>query len=203
VILKINSKEVKNLLAAIDDLIEIKILVRQIVPNYNLDKELNKKFHSLLEALQSKLQPIFSKYLNQNNKSTPVKTREYLISEIKRLSGKTNLLLVSANSSKKKLKIIGIDPRNIIVSGGPLIFEDYKKLSPNIPDRVLPGIRKKCDTLLKQIKTINWQNKDFVFIFESENNTDKVIQEELELISEYIGKKVRVIEISSWKILEQ
>jgi len=177
-------------------------LVRQIVPNYNIDEELNKKFHSLLEAMQSKLQPIFSKYLNQHNRSTLVKTKEILINDIKKLSGKTNLFLVSANSSKKKLKNIGIDPRNVIVSGGPLMFEDYKKVNPTIPDNALPGIRKKCDTLLKKIKSTNWQNKELIFIFERKNNTDKIIQEELELISDNIGKEIRVFEIISWKILE-
>jgi hypothetical protein len=34
---KLNSEQVKALLTAIEDLIDIKLLIREIVPNYNLD----------------------------------------------------------------------------------------------------------------------------------------------------------------------
>lgn len=199
---KINSQEVKSLLAAMDDLIEIKALIRKVVPNYNLDEELKSRYLFLLEALRSKLQPLFSKYLHQDDKLQPIKTRENLINEIKNISGKANSFLVSASSSKKKLKNIGIDPRNIIVSGGPLFVEDFKKISPDIPDNALSDIKKKCDNLLNIIKRENQLNKELVFLVEIENPTDKIILEEIEEISKSMTKKIKVFKIDSWKILE-
>lgn len=199
---KINSQEVKSLLAAMDDLIEIKALIRKVVPNYNLDEQLKSEYLYLLEALRSKLQPLFSKYLHPSEKLQPIKTKEILINEIKDISGKVNSFLVSASSSKKKLKNIGIDPRKIIVSGGPLFFEDFKKISSNLSDKVLPGIKKKCDNLLNVIKREIRLNKELIFLFERENATDRIILEELEEISKSMKKEIKVFRIESWKILE-
>ena len=65
-IIKINSDEVKSILAALDDLIEIKILIRKITPEYNLNDTLSKIFIEKLADLHKNLQPIFSKYLNKD-----------------------------------------------------------------------------------------------------------------------------------------
>jgi hypothetical protein len=198
----LDAKEVKLLIAAIDDLIEIKILIRKIVPNYELDVKLHKKFLSNLESLRSKLLPLFSKYLSQSSELTKKKSKEEFIEEIRELAGNVNMILVSSNSNKKKLKNMGIDPRNIIVTGGPLFFENYLKVNPNISDKVMVGIKRKCESLINMLKKINWEERDLIFLYEFKNVTDKIILDELGNISELIGKDIIIHEIISEKDLE-
>ena len=90
----------------------------------------------------------------------------------------------------------------MIVSGGPLFFEDYKVLDPNLQNDKLQIIKKKCDHLIHQIKNENWDEKDLIFIYEKGNLTDKFILDKKNQISELIGKKLKVLEIKSWKDLD-
>ena len=199
----INSEEVKSLLAAIEDLLDIKLLIRKIVPDYDLNEELNEKFISLLFSLQKKLQPIFSKYLKQDDKISSKKKSIFKLKEnIKEIMERDDIILISANSSKKKIKNLGFNPQNLIVSGGPLFIEDYKIINPNITNIALQGIKKKCERLTNQLKDENWKKKDLIFIYEKENPTDKLILKKLDEISNIIGKKIKPIEIKSWKALD-
>ncbi|MCK4686806.1 MAG: DUF2100 domain-containing protein [Candidatus Lokiarchaeota archaeon] len=195
---KINSEEVKALLNAINSLIEIKILIRNTAPNFEFDDIQNEKFIELLKSLYNKLKPIFSKYLKDENS---VFTTTTLRDNILKTLNSNNFALISANSSKKKLKNIGIDPRRLIVSGGPLFFEDYMVLNPDIKNEQLQSIKKKCDRLINKIKNETWDEKDLVFIYEKGNFTDKFILDKINRLSELIGKQVKVLEIKSWKDL--
>jgi len=201
--LKINSDEVKSILAALDDLIEIKHLIRKIVPNYHLEESINKLFKNKLKDLQKNLDPLFTKYLEDDaivsSKSSKMHIKESILENLK----KDNIALVSANSSKKKLKNIGFDPRQIIVSGGPLFVEDYKLVNPDIPEETLRNIKKKCDRILNQIINENWNQKDLVFIFEKNNLTDKLILKRINDLSKLINKEIRTIELVSWNVLDE
>ena len=199
--IKLDSKEVKSLLAAIDDLIEIKTLIRQIVPNYELDEELLEKYLFILESLQSKLLPLFSKYLKQHSPILKKKTKQELVKEIKEVIRNYNIIIVSSNSTKKKLKELGIDPRNVIVSGGPILVKNYSKINPNISDKTTQGIKKKSENLIIKLKNFSTQNKEIIFLYDHENFTDKIILEELVEISDLIGKNIISYDIISWKNL--
>lgn len=201
--MKINSEEINSILKSIDDLIEIKLLIRKIVPNYNLEEPLNEKFLRKLEDLQKKLQPIFSKYLKEDNISKSKKSTKQIKENILEIMKNGNVALVSANSSKKKLKNIGFDPRLLIVSSGPLFFEDYKIVNPNISEEALKKIKKKCERILNQVKNENWNQKDLVFIYENNNPTDKLILKRINELTKLIGKTVKTFEIISWKVLDE
>jgi len=203
VVIKIKSEEVKSILAAIDDLIEIKILIRKITPDYNLNDTLNKFFIEKLVDLHKNLQPLFSKYLKEEFILKTKKSINQLKEDIQDIIKKNNFGLVSANSSKKKLKTIGFDPRLLIVTGGPLFFEDYKKINQNISDNAIISIKKKCERILTQIETINWNHKDLIFIYDSNNTTDKLILKRIDALSKLIGKKVKTLEITSWNVLDK
>ena len=97
---------------------------------------------------------------------------------------------------------MGINPQYLIVSGGPLFIEDYKEINPSIPNNAIPGIEKKCERLLNQLKNEKWDNKELFFIYETNNATDKLILNRLEEISKLIGKQIKTIEINSWKDLD-
>ena len=197
-----NSEEVKALLAAFDDLVDIKILIRKVVPNYDLDSSLNEDLLFLLNKLKEKLQPLFSKYLTHEN---DVKTEDSKIakkSAILDALSRHNIVLISANSSKKKLKSMGVDPRRIIVSGGPLFLEDYKVVNPNLPDKALLSIKKKCERVLNELKHEKWAGRELIFIHEEENATDKLILEKLEQLSNLIQKKINAINVGSWDVLD-
>ena len=202
-VIKIKSEEVKSILAAIDDLIEIKILIRKITPDYNLNDTLNKFFIEKLVDLHKNLQPLFSKYLKEEFILKTKKSINQLKEDIQDIIKKNNFGLVSANSSKKKLKTIGFDPRLLIVTGGPLFFEDYNKINQNISDNAIISIKKKCERILTQIKTINWNHKDLIFIYDSNNTTDKLILKRIDALSKLIGKKVKTLEITSWNVLDK
>ena len=201
-VIKIKSEEVKSILAAIDDLIEIKILIRKITPDYNLNDTLNKFFIEKLVDLHKNLQPLFSKYLKEEFILKTKKSINQLKEDIQDIIKSGNFGLVSANSSKKKLKTIGFDPRLLIVTGGPLFFEDYKRINQNISDNAIISIKKKCERILTQIETINWNHKDLIFIYDSNNTTDKLILKRIDALSKLIGKKVKTLEITSWNVLD-
>ncbi|MFX1323014.1 MAG: DUF2100 domain-containing protein [Promethearchaeota archaeon] len=192
-----NSEEVKAFLSAINNLIEIKILIRNIAPNFEFDDLQNERFIELLKSLYNKLKPIFSKYLKDENSVLTTTLRDNIFKTL----NSNNFALISANSSKKKLKNIGIDPRRLIVSGGPLFFEDYVVLNPNIKNEQLQTIKKKCDRFINQIKNETWEEKDLIFIYEKGNFTDKIILDKINSLSELIGKQIKVLEIKSWKDL--
>ena len=94
---------------------------------------------------------------------------------------------------------MGIDPRHVIVSGGPIFYEDYKIINPNLNDKALENIKTKCERILNELERESWQNKDLFFIYESENPTDKLIIKRLELVTKIIGKNLKLIEINDWK----
>jgi hypothetical protein len=198
---KIENTEVKALLSALDDLIDMKILFRKVVPNYTLGEESNQKFLSYLKSLSFKLQPLFSKYLDQDlvigDKQSNGK--EFL----EQIKEKKSFLLVSASSSKKILKKLGVDPQNIIVSGGPLIFEDFKKVNPNLSAEVLSGVKKKCNHLLKLLQSNKLRDINLIFIYELHNLTDKIIINELNTNINLMGMRVQLYRILSWKLFEK
>ncbi len=194
----INSKDLESLLTAIDDLIDIKMMIRQITPSYKFDDVLNDKFLHLLRSLHTKLHPIFLKFLTQEDALT---SKDLVKEKVLRMINAGNFALISAERSKKKLKSIGVNPRQIIVMGGPISAEDYKLINPNLPDKALEGIRKKCEHLIYQIKSENWEKKDLYFIYDTDNPTDKLILKKLDDISRLIGKKLKTMELKSWKDL--
>ncbi|MHA1273725.1 MAG: DUF2100 domain-containing protein [Promethearchaeota archaeon] len=197
-----DSKEISSLLSALEDLLEIKSIIRKITPKYNLDDELYDTFIKTLGSLKDKLEPIFSKYVITQKSKAESFNKESFKNEIIQLAEKNNFLLLSSNSAKKKLKNLGIDARNIFVSGGPLEPEDYKKVNPNLPEKALKGIKQKCTRLLNSIKTKNWSKSELYFIYEKDNPTDKLILDKISIISDIIKKDVKTIEIPSWKILD-
>ncbi|MBN1800580.1 MAG: DUF2100 domain-containing protein [Candidatus Lokiarchaeota archaeon] len=155
-----------------------------------------------MELIYGKLNPIFQKYLftkreiNQEKKTQTIK--ELLLSTL----NENNLALVSANSTKKKFKNIGIDPRIVIASGGPLFIEDYGKINPNLTKNALQGLEKKCTRLLEQLKKEDWSQKKIYFIYDVNNATDKLIFDRLNEISKIVGTSIKSIEIMNWDELD-
>ena len=96
---------------------------------------------------------------------------------------------------------MGVDPRNLIISGGPLFSEDYLKINPNISENTFTGIKKKCNHLINQLKNRNWGQKHLVFLYEKNNIADNIIIKELPKISRLIGKQIKTYVLNSWKDL--
>ncbi|MFO8019433.1 MAG: DUF2100 domain-containing protein [Promethearchaeia archaeon] len=203
-----NSKHVKSLsdnsvaslLDALDDLIQIKTMIRKIVPTYQLTPSQEEEFKEYLNQLYEKLAPIFAEYLNMS--STLQGEKDFKADLLERYD-KDTVIMVSANSSKKILKKIGIDPRQIIVTGGPLFFEDYKTINPNIPNKALKGIQKKCDRILNELNNKDWENNDLLFVYESDNKSDRLIIDKLDKLKKIIQSDVKLFEISNWEDLKE
>lgn len=121
------------------------------------------------------------------------------LNEIIDIIKSNSLIIISANSLKKKLKNLGADPRQLIVTGGPLFIENYKKINPKIPREVLFNIKKKCENLIKQIKKLSKLNNELIFLYKNVNSTDQIILKELDVLEKIVKKKIRRYEI---KILD-
>lgn len=193
---KINSEEVKTLTIAIDTLIEIKVLIRKLTPSYELDYESNKKLLDLLKVLYSMLQPIFNKYITS---SSDIEANKNELNDIIDIIKSNSLIIVSANSLKKKLKNYGVDPRQLIVTGGPLFIENYEKINLKISHEVFLNIKKKCENLVSQIKKLSKLNNEITFLYKKVNLTDQIILKELDELEKIVKKKIRRYEV---KILD-
>ena len=77
------------------------------------------------------------------------------------------------------------------------------KLNPNLTDDAIKGIELKCNRLKKQLSDENWEKKELIFIYESENTTDKLILKRLDEISKMIGKKIILIELTTWNEIDK
>jgi len=192
---KITSEEVRAILAAIDNLIDIKILIRKIAPNYDLDDKFNEKFLNLLKMLNLELQPLFRKYLVNSFEIEEAKIEQK--SNIIDLIKKENIIIISASYLKKKLKSYGADPRNLIVTGGPLFIENYKKINPTLSDEALSNIKKKSEHLLNQIEKYAKTEKQLIFLYEKDNLTDLIILKELDLLEKKVNRKIKIFKITS------
>ncbi len=196
--MKLNKRDIKGILSSIDLLLDMKTYIRSATPTYELTPPSNAEFLQLLQALQKSLTPLFSKYLQGGEvleSESPKKEQKEKVIDV---MSKGNIALISSNSAKNILKEWGIDPRNLIVIGGPLFPEDYQKVNPTIPENALKGIQKKCKGVMDSIKGKNWDDKDLYFLYETENIADTYTYEKLDRVNDLIGKKVKVIKISSW-----
>jgi len=194
----LSTEEVNSLLNALNPLIELKLLFRKSTPKYQLNDKMCEEFLTSLKNLKDLLNPVFSKYLAKKYLKQETESIEEKIKKITSLSETRDQVLVSSNSAKKILKALGIDPRDIIVSGGPLFFEDFKLINPNIPDKVLPSIKKKCERILEELKSIDWKNKELYFIYEKEDFGDSLILDKMNRVEDLINKEVKTIALSSW-----
>lgn len=192
-------KQVKFLLEALNDLIQIKTLIRKIVPTYEFTEAQEGEFKETLKQLYNKLDPLFTKYLNVSSEIQGKK--DYKTALIEKYD-KNKIILVSANSSKKVLKKMGIDPRQIIVTGGPLFFEDFKVINPDISEQALKGIRKKCERILDELKAKDWKVNDLLFVYEGDNKADDLIIDKMERLEKIIQSDIELFEIPTWDELK-
>jgi hypothetical protein len=196
--LNLSSEEVDSFLKAMDSLIELKILIRKSTPNYQLNEKLSKEFLTLLRDLKGFLTPLFSKYLTETYLEKETESIQEKVNKITSLSKARDLILVSSNSAKNILKSQGIDPRDIVVSGGPLFIEDYKIVNPQIPDKALLSVKKKCNRILEELKSKDLSDKELYFIYERENIGDSLILNKISRVEKLINKRVKTIALSSW-----
>ena len=181
----------------------MKHLIRKIAPSYNFNEHTEKAFHSSINALYQKLQPVFSKYIkNEQSPKLRISEDDIKITLLKKIT-KNDIVLISANSSKKKLQNIGVNSKYLISTGGPLTVDYYKKINPNISSNSLQGIKKKCKRLRNQILSENWEDKNLIFVYERDNFTDKLILSSLEDISKLIEKNPVLIQLTSWTDLDE
>ncbi|MHA1804333.1 MAG: DUF2100 domain-containing protein [Promethearchaeota archaeon] len=202
--MKVDREHVKAILEAIHLLLELKVLIRNNVPNYEFDDKEARTFSKLISSLQELLEPLFLAYGRfENMEKEREEAKKEIILNLEDFKTTPNLILISSNAVKKKLKKMGVDPRKLIATGGPFFFEDYKKINPSLTPQAIKSIEKKCQNLINQLKREKWKNKDLIFIQEENNPTDALILERIHDISTLIGKEVKVIKIKSWSLLDQ
>ncbi|WP_292460196.1 DUF2100 domain-containing protein [Methanothermococcus sp.] len=174
--------------------------------NINVD-EFKKAFYALIEAddYLYKKAPLHN--LNDDEAKMfcklIIKTQKHLNNVLKEFGfkfeegvqlDKSALYIVSNKKLLKNLKN-KIPNLNIISTEGVLEVEDMKFINPNIPEKALKGIEKKCDIIKEQInKLINKVNPSKVFVIVDENSkADELIY--LKAKKLYSAEKISIDDI--------
>ena len=185
----------KELLSAIDDLIDIKVLIRQVAPNYELDENNRKKFILLLESLQKKLQPLFMKYLKHEKTSKFPTLVNNLKSQIDRgVIPEPDAIFIAGGSTGTAAglimggKLAGLNSKIHVVNVYPDLAYNSSSVVKN-SNKALKYLRK----LDKSVPNLEVTNNDFEFItgFLGSNYAVKTKrgQEAMDLVMELEGKK--------------
>lgn len=133
---KIDSAEFKK---AIASLFEADEYLYKTAPNHDLSEEQAKEFSKILFEAQKHINKVLSGFGFDFEESVAL--------------DKKALYIVSNKKLLKALKDIDSD-LNIISTEGVLEIEDMKIVSPEIPEKALLGIEKKCKITKEQISKV-------------------------------------------------
>ncbi|MCP4762630.1 MAG: DUF2100 domain-containing protein [archaeon] len=210
----------KRILEVINRLISLKSLTRRFAPEFQIPTEKSREILENLENVTKELFPILvnlgiidKENIDIKNPSNKIKLQKYLPSNKTNIVGEdyfiekgsellqiaeNKIILVSSNSSKKKLKSLGINPQYIKSSGGPFFIEDYQKLDKKLPDKAIEGIKKKLDNLMNQLKKVATESKEIIYIYSDEEITDIINMERIKKLKKIITEDLKLVRIKSW-----
>ncbi|ABR54439.1 conserved hypothetical protein [Methanococcus vannielii SB] len=156
---KINGNEFKR---AVQSLFEADEYLYKTAPNHELNSEQAKEFSKLLFDVQKHINKILSEFgFNLEDKISIDRKALYIVSNKKLL---------------KSLKEIDSD-LNILSTEGVLEIEDMKIVSPEIPEKALLGIEKKCKIIKEQISKVilNINPSKIYVVVKSGDTADELI----------------------------
>jgi hypothetical protein len=176
--------------SALDALIAILCEVRAFAPGYNFDsaieEEIRKHLKTVQEALNLTMEKMGLEKLQEKEK-IEVKTIDF-----------TGILFITVSSStKKRLLDLGVDPRFVVVTGGPLDAMDVKSLNPNISDEALETVRRKVEGVWREIERKVSEVKRILVLAEKDNKGDLIVSEKVDEIQKRTGLKTFVKTFSS------
>lgn len=172
--------------SAIDALIAILCEVRAFSPMYNFDstfeEEIRKHLKTVQDALNLTMEKMGLEKPQEEEKKIEVKTVDF-----------TGILFITVSSStRRKLLDLGADPRFVVVTGGPLDVADVKNLNPNISDETLETVRRKVETVWRDIERKALDSKKILVLAEKDNKGDLMVAEKAEEIRKRTSLKTFV-----------
>lgn len=187
--------DLENVNELIDLLIEIKDVLRRISPNLNLNDTQINFIKSNLIKIHTKLNIIDEKFgvLNSFQRNGQ-KNSKYLSKQL--------LFLVSSAKNRKKLINLGLDPNQIIATGGPINPEDIRILNPNITESNLKGINNKIEKFWKTIESkLNESNyNSIILLIENANLADQILSKRVNEIKTRLSHSVKVLTIPTFDL---
>lgn len=209
----------EDFMKMIDENMKLRSYLRAYIPDFNIPLDDSNQILESFEKIADKIIPILSSLeiipngIKVNTPSKSLKLQKFKAkdkdlrsdvvigqaSEIfEAVEGKA--ILVSSNSVRKKLKSLGLDPRLINSSSGPIFVDDYKKLGHNLPEKALNGIQKKIDNLISELKQIVDNRQEIIFIYAPDDITDNINIKRISELEEILGTKLELIQVQSWDL---
>lgn len=183
-------EDIVRINSALDALVAILCEVRAFVPSYNFDSAAEEDIRKLLKTVQDALNVTMGKLgLEQPQE------RERI--EFKTIDFTGILFITVSSSTRRKLLDLGVDPKFVVVTGGPLNAMDVKSLNPSIPEEALETVRRKVEGVWRDIeKRVPEANKILV-LAERDNKGDLMVSERSGEIQKRTGLKTFVKAFSS------
>ena len=209
----------ENFIKSLDESMKLRSYLREYIPDFSIP--VNESGHILesFEKIADKLIPILSKLhiipqdIQITSPSKSLKLQKFKAADKELKSDvkihqpseifdiiKDKAILVSSNTVRKKLKTMGIDPRMIKSSSGPLFIEDYKELGHDLPEQALKGIQKKSDKIILDLKELAEANQEIMFIYAVDDITDNINIKRINELEDRIGAKIHLIQVASWDL---
>ncbi|MBS7250484.1 MAG: DUF2100 domain-containing protein [Candidatus Freyarchaeota archaeon] len=193
-LLNFGRDDVVRIGSALDALVSILCVVRAFAPEYNFDSAAEENIRRLLETVRDTLDLTMDKFGLRNRawvKGTDVRAVDF--------SGV--LFIVVSSSARKRLLDLGVDPRFVVVTGGPLDVSDVKILNPNISDGALENVRRKVESVWRDIERKAPEARRVLILAEAGNRGDLMVSERAGEIERRTGVKTFVKIFSSLKDL--
>jgi hypothetical protein len=193
--------DVDRINSAVDALISILSEVRAFAPGYNFDSTTEENIRNFLKNVRDALQVTMEKFgLEQQ------RIEERIGVETVDLTG--ILFVVVSSSTRKRLLELGVDPRFVVVTGGPLNAIDVKSLNPNISDEALETVGRKVEGVWRDIERRAPEVERVLVLAEKGNKGDLMVSERADEIRRRTGLQIFVKTFSSvqdlsWEFFEE
>jgi len=193
-LLNFGSDDIVRIRGALDALISILCVVRAFAPNYNFDSAAEENIRGLLKNVRDILDLTMDKF-------GLGKLGEAKETEVKAIDFSGVLFITVSSSTKRRLLDLGVDPRFVVVTGGPLDVGDVKILNPSISDEALETVRRKVEGVWRDIERKASEAKKILILAEAGNRGDLMVSERAGEIERRTGLKTLVKTFSSLKDL--
>lgn len=178
-------EDIEGMRKAVDALITILCEIRSFAPGYDLDSATEERIRSLLRAVREALGGTMEKFglqqLEEGGKS-----------EVGKVDLSGILFVVVSSSARKRLLDLGVEPRFVVVTGGPLNAVDVKALNPGISDEALEMVGRKVESVWREIESRAAEAERIVVLVEEGSEGGMMVSERADEIQRRTGVQTSV-----------
>ncbi len=185
VVVNFGYEDIEGIRKAVDALITILCEIRSFAPGYDLDSAAEERIRSLLRAVREALGGTMEKFGLQ-------RLEEGGKSEVGRVDLSGILFVVVSSSARKRLLDLGVEPRFVVVTGGPLNAVDVKALNPGISDEALEMVGRKVESVWREIESRAAEAERIVVLVEEGSEGGVMVSERADEIQRRTGVQTSV-----------